>query len=424
MYPPPVSDATDLVIIGTDGSIRIKGRGAERRLRDRAGRYQLIIDAPGLVILREEHVEGIDEKRTTRVGMAGELLTRTTTLEIINIVANARWRGELHIMDGVHHRVLAVAQGALKWARSNSPDDRLGQILYQNGTITRAQLDSILREVSPERRIGQLLLDRELITQEGLFVQLQKQVEHIFFSALLIRGGGHYVFSVTDEDDEHVPHHTVHLPIQALLMEGVQRIDEMALFRNLIPRDDLCPVVQSSITTLTLDEKMQLVVTYADGDRSIEDIARETGLGLFMTMKSLYAMMQQGGVILRPQKVIDTAEIKHLVGQFNEVLLDIFMAVATYGGVAQTRSTLEAWIDGSGYGPIFGDRVDEDGCISPDTVVDAMLSVEADNPLESLHQALHELAAFALFAATTTLPRDQELALSRDVNTRLKRIRI
>ena len=46
----------------------------------------------------------------------------------------------------------------------------------------------------------------------------------------------------------------------------------------------------------------------------------------------------------------------------------------------------------------------------------------ADNP--ALHQALHELAAFALFAATTTLPRDQELALSRDVNTRLKRLRI
>ena len=39
-------------------------------------------------------------------------------------------------------------------------------------------------------------------------------------------------------------------------------------------------------------------------------------------------------------------------------------------------------------------------------------------------QALHELSAFALFAATTTLPRDQELALSRDVSQRLKKIRL
>jgi hypothetical protein len=113
-----------------------------------------------------------------------------------------------------------------------------------------------------------------------------------------------------------------------------------------------------------------------------------------------------------------------LVGEFNMVLRDIFMAVATYGGVDQTRSTLEAWISGSGYGPIFGERVDEDGALEPDFVVEAMLAINVENPMEGLLQALHELSAFALFAATTTLPRDQELALSRDVAQRLKRIRL
>ena len=71
----------------------------------------------------------------------------------------------------------------------------------------------------------------------------------------------------------------------------------------------------------------------------------------------------------------------------------------------------------------FGDTIYEDGSIPADRVIEAMSAVEADNPMEALHQALHELAAFALFAATTTLPRDQELSLSRDVNARLKRIR-
>ena len=50
--------------------------------------------------------------------------------------------------------------------------------------------------------------------------------------------------------------------------------------------------------------------------------------------------------------------------------------------------------------------------------------VDTEHPLEALHQALHELAAFALFSATTTLPRDQELALARDVNARLKAVRL
>ncbi len=56
--------------------------------------------------------------------------------------------------------------------------------------------------------------------------------------------------------------------------------------------------------------------------------------------------------------------------------------------------------------------------------MDALERSESDRPLEALHQALHELAAFALFSATTTLPRDQELILARDVNQRLKRIRL
>ncbi len=112
------------------------------------------------------------------------------------------------------------------------------------------------------------------------------------------------------------------------------------------------------------------------------------------------------------------------MGAFNDVLQDIFMAVATYGGLKQTRQTLEAWIHGSGYGPYFGEGVDEFGAIDAEHVADALSGVTAEHPLEALHQALHELSAFALFSATTALPRDQELSLARDVNARLKAIRV
>jgi len=320
------------------------------------------------------------------------------------------------------HRVLAMDQGALKHASSNHPDDRLGQVLYRNGVLSRAQLDDLLREIGPEKRLGQLLLDNHVLKQEELFAQLQKQVEQVFYSALLIRKG-HYVFCIPDDSAE-PPVHTVHLAINGLLMEGVQRIDEMALFRERIPHDELCPVVQTQATRMSLDGHAQLVLTFADGQRTVEEISRESGLGLFNTVKALYGMLQQGGVVLKPKRAIDDEVVRRLVRSFNEVLRDIFMAVATYGGIDQTRSTLEAWIQGSGYGPLFGNRVEEDGSIPVDQVIEALAQVDVDDPMRGLHQGLHELAAFALFAATTTLPRDQELALSRDVNSRLKRIRI
>lgn len=420
-----MAEPSDLVIVEADGSVRVPGRGADRRLRDRAGRYRLVVDSTGLLVLRGEptaSVDRVDAAPAPRVLMAGEIVSRTSMLELMNVVASAGWRGEMHVFGPDAHRVLAVDQGALKYATSTHPDDRLGQVLYRNGILSKAQLDAILREVDPERRFGQLVVERGAITQDQLFAQLQKQVEQIFFGSLLIREG-HYVFSQPD-DAAQPPVHSVHLPVQALLMEGVQRIDEMALFREKIPHDELVPEIQPRTSATSLDQTAQTVLAWSDGQRTIEDIARETGLGQFLTVKSIYGLLSQGLVALRPKKTLDAVRVRKLVSQFNDILRDVFMAVATYGGMDQTRTTLEAWIVGSGYGSIFGEQIEEDGSIDAETVARALAQVKVDNPMEGLHQALHELSAFALFAATTSLPRDQELALSRDVNSRLKRIRL
>jgi hypothetical protein len=416
-----VSEPTDLVVVEPDGSVRVPGRGADRRLRDRAGRYRLVADAQGLLVLRAELVEEA-AKGSARVLMAGEVVSRMSVLEIMNVIATAGWRGEMHVFGPDSHRTLAVDAGAVKYGRSDHPDDRLGQVLYGNGVISKADLDAVLREVTAERRFGTVVLEKGLLTQDQLFSQLQKQIEQIFFASLLTPSGT-YAFVLPDETAE-PPVHSVHLPVQALLMEGVQRIDEMALFRERIPSSDLVPELVPRSSAHSLDQNAQTVLGYSDGMRTIEDIARETGLGEFLTTKALYALVQQGMVVLRAKKTIDVDAVKKLVDQFNGVLRDVFMAVATYGGVAQTKATLEAWVQGSGYAPIFGDHVDEDGSVNVDHVVEAMLAVQVDAPMEGLLQALHELCAFALFAATTALPRDQELALSRDVTTRLKRIRL
>ncbi|GAB4196505.1 MAG: hypothetical protein OHK0013_03740 [Sandaracinaceae bacterium] len=410
--------SSDLVIVEPDGSVRVPGRVADRKLRERAGRYRLVTDAAGLLILRGEGEHGDAGKR---VLMAGEIISRTTVLEILNVIAAASWRGQMYVFGPDATRVLAIDQGALKHARSGHPDDRLGQVLYRNGLLSKAQLDQLVREVDPERRLGQLVLEKGFLQQDVLFQQLQKQVEQIFFASLLAREG---TYAFVSDDGSDPPAHAVHLPVAGLLMEGVQRIDEMALFRERIPHDDLVPEVQPRTSATEIEENAQLVLAYADGERTIDTISRETGLGTFHTVKALYGLLQQGLVILRAKRSVDAASVRRLVGEFNMVLRDIFMAVATYGGVDQTRSTLEAWIAGSGYGPIFGERVEEDGALDTDAVVSAMLAVNVENPMEGLLQALHELSAFALFAATTTLPRDQELALSRYVAQRLKRIRL
>ncbi len=415
-----MAEPTDLIVVEPEGSVRVAGRGAARRLAAQAGRYRLVTDMPGMLVMRAEPEEG--QRAPTQVLMSGEIVTRMTLMEIMSFIAQANWRGDLHVVSEVEHRTLSLDQGALKYAQSNASEDRLGEVLFRAGVLSPAQLAELLDDVTPDRRFGELCVERGIIDQPTLFKHLRTQAEQIFYSAL-ITDDGHYVFALANEDDDPPPH-MIHVPIQHLLMEGVQRIDEMALFRNAIPSSEMCPVSVPGAPERELDDTAKRVLLLCDGHRNIEEVARAAGLDEFNTTKAIYQLIQQRQVELKSSPKFDGERVIHLVQQFNEVMQDIFIAVATYGGVAQTRSTLDAWIQGSGYAPYFGDGVDDFGCIEPGFVVQALENVEHDAPLEALHQALHELAAFALFSATTTLPRDQELTLARDVNARLKAIRL
>lgn len=354
--------------------------------------------------------------------MAGEIVARMTVMEICNVIATSHWRGHLHVIDPEHTRTLLFDQGVLKTARSDAPDDRLGAVLFRTGLMTREAIEQLSASVG-EKRFGELAVDSGAINAQQLYQALQRQAEEIFFAAL-VQSEGSFAF-VLPEENEAPQGTTVHLPIQGLLMEGVQRIDEMALFRDKVPSSHLCPVrLENAPPPKQLDSTAEMLLGHCDGQLSIEELMRLFGISEFAATKSVYHLLQNKQIQLRAPSRLDPTKVRNLVLRFNEVLQDIFVAVATYGGLNQTRATLEAWIEGSGYAPYFGEGVDEFGAIDADRVVRAMQTVQSEHPLEALHQGLHELAAFALFSATTTLPRDQELSLARDVNTRLKAIRI
>jgi hypothetical protein len=414
-----VAEPTDVITIEPSGAIRAT-RGLGPRLREAAGRYQLVTEVPGMLILRGEPTEAGSGR--ARVLMAGEVITRMTVMEVINVIASANWRGHLHVVGPDAQRTLSFDQGALKQANSDAADDRLGEILYRAGVIKRGELDELLDAMTPDQRLGSLCVSRGIIDQQQLYHHLQEQAKHVFFAALLV-GEGHFVFMLPHEGEE-LASTTVHLSVQGLLMEGVQRVDEMALFRDKIPSSQMCPAWRPDAPRRTLEADATAVLEQCDGRKSIDEISRLTGLGEFATTKAVYHLMQQGQIAMRTGPTVDPDRVRALVSHFNDVMQDVFVAVATYGGLSQTRATLEAWIEGSGYRPFFGKGVDDFGCIDPDHVAGALSGVDHDRPLEALHQALHELAAFALFSATTALPRDQELALARDVNARLKAIRI
>jgi hypothetical protein len=316
-------------------------------------------------------------------------------------------------------------QGALKSAHSNVPSERLGEVMVSLGAITADDLARCVLGASPKRRLGEIAVEQGLVDRKRLFQLLQAQAERIFQGALLI-DNGHYVFTMLADDTE-APTTTLHLPVQALLMESVQRIDEMAHFRERIPSSDLHPVMTKAAARITMGESLRPVAVLADGHHSIVEIGHQLRLDEFEVTKKVMQLLQIGCIELKEKPALGGDGVERIVKQLNEMLREIRDTVERHAGSKGTKQmlwTLQAWVRDTEISAFFGGAIKLDGDIAADATLRQLKNLNVDQPLEAMHRAAHELVSFAMFCASPSLPREAERALSKWVNQRLSRMRL
>jgi hypothetical protein len=410
------------LVIAEDGAFTSASPTATELLAANAGRYRIVEGPPGLLLL-ERTGSALDKR--SRVLSMGEIVSKTTVLEMIAIITSNGWRGQLSVIDPVHTRTLRLDQGAIKGAQSSVPNERLGEVMVSLGALSPEQLGRCVLGASPERRLGEIAIAQGFVDQKLLFEMLQAQAERIFQNALLV-SSGHYTFVLPAEDNE-APATQLHLPMQALLMESVQRIDEMAHFRERIPSGDLHPVLTDGAARITLGESLRPVAAMADGARSIVEIGRELRLDEFEVTRRVMQLLQIGCLELKEKKTLGLEGVERIVKQLNELLREIRDTVERHAGAKGAKQmlwTLQAWVRDTQISDYFGDATRLDGDISTDATLRKLQGLRVERPLEELHRAAHELVSFAMFSATPSLPREAERALSKWVNQRLSRMRL
>jgi hypothetical protein len=410
------------VCIGVDGRISSTNADPRRRVIEQPAEYRAYEGPAGAVLLTR--LSG-GASALGHVLMMGEIVSRTTVVELMNVVTSTNWRGELHVVGLRGRRVLTIDHGALKHAQTDFESERLGEILVAAGIIERKTLELYLPQKPKDRRLGQLLVERGAVAAEELFKQLQRQAETIFYASLLVESG-HYWF-VSPAENAPAPPTTVHVPVQALLMEGVQRIDEMALYRERIPHNRMFPAATEPRPSRSglLDATTLALLERCDGTRTIDELARLSALGEFQTLKTVYSLLRTGHAQLLSGPTLDTRAAERMVRLFNDIMRDIFLAVGTYGKMEHARRSLSSWLAGGPHTSFLGDELDVDGTLEVRALIRRLEEQgQGGEALRSLHQALHELIAYALFTASNSLPRQEEQSLSRDVNHRLKQLKL
>ncbi|MEZ4450649.1 MAG: hypothetical protein R3B09_14300 [Nannocystaceae bacterium] len=408
----------ELVWIDSKGVAHPLGETAIARMKRREGAFRVLPTPDHLVFMRYTGEDGRrDVEDGAVVRMAGEIIGTGVMGDILALLTQSSWRGELVVSDGVHVRSVFFEAGNILCARTTDTAERIGALLFEYGLIDEEQLASIIARVVHGERFGAAAVALGFVREEDVFQGLRRQVEAIVY-AITTLSDGVYCF-LEGFDESRLPYRRSMNGI-GVLMESVARLDEMRYFRARIPGGDYVPERLSDGSMV--DAELGVIWSLIDGRRSVEAIGRVSGIGEFEATKQLYRLVQskqvaitaprfRGGVV----EVVDTA---------NKVLRRIHEEADLQGRGTVLRKSVAAFALGHFARLVADAGPYEDGTFSAHRVaVNATAMAGEAGAYAYAADMLHDYASFALFTLGSNLGEECERRIGQEVEPLLHRIR-
>ena len=291
----------DDLLIDAGGSPSAPTEGARKQLAHSSGAWKLLETPSELLLALRDRADGLmgDVTRLHPSGavLAGDLAEMQPS-DLLNFLHQGRRTGVLLTRSDGVERALVLTDGNVAWACSTSTGERLGELLCRMGLADRSRVDAALLlqgARAPHHRLGQLLVQQQALAEDDVSRGLRHQVVEIFLGLLVTRAGS-FVF-LRGVDRAALPV-SLDLDTQALLLDGLRRLDEMELYRTRVlssevqprPTGKALPQPDGEDTT----SEMALVHALCDGARTVADLAAKSALGEFEATKAIYRLLGAG----------------------------------------------------------------------------------------------------------------------------------
>jgi hypothetical protein len=395
----------ELVRVDATGTAHPVGKTASQRMRARQGAFRLMPAPQHLIVMR---FVGEDGRRDPEDGavfrLAGEITSPGAICDIVALIGQAGWKGELVVLDGTHTRSIFFEASHVVAASSTVEAERLGDVLYRYGALTKEQIAATAEAMTADVRFGESAVKLGFITRERLYQLMSQQAEEIVYAVLLVGDG---MFFFLDQFDESRIRVRQNIPVNGLLMEGVRRMDEMRYFRDRIPSDQHVPA--RATTREPPDEAFKQVWGAIDGLRSIAEICRVVGKGEFEVTQALFQLVQSGHVSVHTPRPTGPAAV---VALFNEAIALILHEVDAVGRGGEVREQLASFATGAGvYDALFLKAGPApDGTVSIERIIENIATLVGPAEAEgTLSQWLYEYISFAVFVAEPFLRPGHEV---------------
>ncbi|HXO28635.1 MAG TPA: DUF4388 domain-containing protein [Thermoanaerobaculia bacterium] len=233
------------------------------------------------------------------MGIVGNL--RTMQLEeLLQWLSQSKKSGTLEINSGKVEKRIFFKDGRILSSSSSKPEEYLGHFLVSHGLISEMELAKAIELQEKTRTLlGKILVTTGALRENDLHRMLRFKAEESIYD----------IFAWTEADfrflDDVLPESAMvpmSLDVTAIVMEGVQRVDEWRRIRQLIPTSEAIPV---SVGELDFDHARpgeRRILELIDDNRTVEEIRVQTHSSEFHVCRVLFEQQRLGRVkIVKPR---------------------------------------------------------------------------------------------------------------------------
>ncbi|MGE4543428.1 MAG: DUF4388 domain-containing protein [Pedobacter sp.] len=351
-------------------------------------------------------------------GVLGEI----AMVDVLSFLNMFRKTGVMVVSLAGGQKEICFLRGEIVAASSTFPEEDICGVLLEMGKLDQNLLPKYRQLLSNHDGNGRILVEKGAIAPKDLWLAMRQQVEDIVFNLFGLSQGSFFFLEREPEKEKMV---RLAMSTQNMIMEGLRRVDERALFMRVIRSMDALPkLANSSVENLTAEDERLLALIEAGG-QDVRGVLRRSGMSEFDGLRALYELINKGAVSIEDAPATAVAgDLGEILLVFNGALTALFRRVsAKNSGFLNEISTFIRQMP-SPFSYVFKDvSLKSDGTVDGRKVLTNLSGLEEQDKKRLLAEALSELIYMECMAAQRDLGQAESARLIQKVQEVPRRVK-
>lgn len=297
---------------------------------------------------------------------------------------------------------LCFQKGELVYALSSFAEEELGEVLYSLGKIDREVLHGARQLAGGDLSLGKVLVEQNVIAAKDLWAATRSQVEQIVYNLFTFQEGSFAFIETPLEEGQIV---RLSMNTQNLIMEGLRRIDERAVYLQKIKSLDAVPTATDKMPNDLDSVSQKMVALVHAGICDVRELLRRSGSGEFDALRLLSQLVERGVIVMEEAP---TVAVEGVLGEvvtiFNGVLVAMHRVVSAKN--PNFRDDISSFLRDlpQPFSYVFRQtNLKADGSVDGGRILANLAGLEEGDKLRLLSEALSELVYMECITARREL---------------------